>query len=156
MHALSKRTSSLKYVAKPLIMVKLLRQRSLSHFVYAVTLLLPTPISFVACRSGQESRHHARSSAVEPRLLQAGRIGRRSTTPKTCTTDVYLQNECAHVGLSVHAPVYLHGPTFALSRLWFVNADQGVDRDFSESEAQVAEDGGPPRVCRLVVQARRR
>ena len=24
---------------------------------------------------------------------------------KTCTTDVYLQNECAHVGLSVHAPV---------------------------------------------------
>ena len=24
---------------------------------------------------------------------------------KTCTTDIYLQNECAHVGLSVHAPV---------------------------------------------------
>ena len=24
---------------------------------------------------------------------------------KTCTTDSYLQNECAHVGLSVHAPV---------------------------------------------------
>ena len=23
---------------------------------------------------------------------------------KTCTTDIYLQNECAHVGLSVHAP----------------------------------------------------
>eukprot|EP01048_Picozoa_sp_COSAG05_P019806 COSAG05_NODE_3204_length_2245_cov_3.080615_3_plen_191_part_00 len=27
---------------------------------------------------------------------------------KTCTTDIYLHNECAHVGLSVHAPV---GPT---------------------------------------------
>ena len=26
---------------------------------------------------------------------------------KTCTTDIYLQNECAHVGLSVHAPVYV-------------------------------------------------
>ena len=24
---------------------------------------------------------------------------------KTCTTDIYLQNDCAHVGLSVHAPV---------------------------------------------------
>ena len=24
---------------------------------------------------------------------------------KTCMTDIYLQNECAHVGLSVHAPV---------------------------------------------------
>ena len=23
---------------------------------------------------------------------------------KTCTTDIYLHNECAHVGLSVHAP----------------------------------------------------
>ena len=29
---------------------------------------------------------------------------------KTCTTDIYLQNECAHVGLSVHAPV----PSFPL------------------------------------------
>ena len=26
---------------------------------------------------------------------------------KTCTTDIYLQNECAHVGLSLHAPVVL-------------------------------------------------
>ena len=24
---------------------------------------------------------------------------------KTCTTDIYIQNECAHVGLSIHAPV---------------------------------------------------
>eukprot|EP01048_Picozoa_sp_COSAG05_P012670 COSAG05_NODE_1287_length_5276_cov_10.526173_4_plen_165_part_00 len=24
---------------------------------------------------------------------------------KTCTTEVYIQNECAHVGLSIHAPV---------------------------------------------------
>ena len=26
---------------------------------------------------------------------------------KTCKTDIYLQNKCAHVGLSVHAPVAL-------------------------------------------------
>ena len=26
---------------------------------------------------------------------------------KTCKTDIYLQNKCAHVGLSVHAPVQL-------------------------------------------------
>ena len=26
---------------------------------------------------------------------------------KTCTTDIYLHNECAHVGLSVDAPVYI-------------------------------------------------
>jgi len=25
---------------------------------------------------------------------------------KTCTTDIYLHNECAHVGLSIDAPVY--------------------------------------------------
>ena len=24
---------------------------------------------------------------------------------KTCTADIYLHNECAHVGLSIHAPV---------------------------------------------------
>ena len=24
---------------------------------------------------------------------------------KTCTTDIYLQNDCAHIGLSIHAPV---------------------------------------------------
>ena len=24
---------------------------------------------------------------------------------KTCTTDIYIKNECAHVGLSIHAPV---------------------------------------------------
>ena len=23
---------------------------------------------------------------------------------KTCTTEIYIQNECAHVGLSIHAP----------------------------------------------------
>ena len=26
---------------------------------------------------------------------------------KICMTDIYLQNECAHVGLSVHAPVHI-------------------------------------------------
>ena len=30
---------------------------------------------------------------------------------KTCKTDIYLQNECAHVGLSVHAPVHELGLT---------------------------------------------
>ena len=28
---------------------------------------------------------------------------------KTCTTDIYLHNECAHVGLSIHAPVLVPG-----------------------------------------------
>ena len=61
MHALSKRTSSLKYVAKPLIMVKLLRQRSLSHFVYAVTLC-------VCCLRQSASLHvdQAKNRAIMP------------------------------------------------------------------------------------------
>ena len=25
---------------------------------------------------------------------------------KTCTTDIYIHNDCAHVGLSIHAPVH--------------------------------------------------
>eukprot|EP01048_Picozoa_sp_COSAG05_P019805 COSAG05_NODE_3204_length_2245_cov_3.080615_2_plen_177_part_00 len=25
---------------------------------------------------------------------------------KTCTADIYIHNECAHVGLSIHAPMY--------------------------------------------------
>ena len=34
---------------------------------------------------------------------------------KTCMTDIYLQNECAHVGLSVHAPALSSVPDLSVS-----------------------------------------
>ena len=43
----------------------------------------------------------------DPRSTAAslGMVGPEQTYFTTCTTDIHLQNECAHVGLSVHAPV---------------------------------------------------
>ena len=36
---------------------------------------------------------------------------------KTCTTEIYLQTECAHVGLSVHAPVGWMGTGVSVVRV---------------------------------------
>ena len=46
---------------------------------------------------------------------------------KTCTTDIYLQNECAHVGLSVHAPVSVCLHTAALAGALFRNQPVVLD-----------------------------
>ena len=52
-----------------------------------------------ACRCAELSRVtlcHSSCVRVRVQLIR---------TFKTCTTDIYLRNECAHVGLSIHAPL---------------------------------------------------
>ena len=46
---------------------------------------------------------------------------------KTCTTDIYLHNECAHVGLSIDAPVCVGKPRVprTYARYWYQRAGAG-------------------------------
>ena len=74
---------------------------------------------------------------------------------KTCMTDIYLQNECAHVGLSVHAPVcILQGVLH--SRLLLDLVPQSAakiscalfsTKCSAEAAALTDADGGPGYVC---------
>ena len=58
----------------------------------------------------QEEDPRSTAAPAEAPLLASARLGmvgpeQTYFKKHACTTDIHLQNECAHVGLSVHAPV---------------------------------------------------